>query len=280
MQVVRLLSCLVVFGLFVSSLLAQAGNFGNSKPYVSSAEGLGSLRKVQLPPLYLGAGTKLTLSSPPEWQDVAKEFSKVLKTTYGRFNDLFGDIPAFTTSLKIMDEESFYLSTGAPRWTNAMYYRDQIVIPLSEEALKDTDNLYRSIKHEFTHAVIHALSGGKCPGWLDEGFAQWAEGSENPALKPALLNWLDDRPPVPLAFLQGGFTKLDSDMVPAAYAQSLFAANTVMNSYGFRKIARYFATLRAGARKNDAFTKSFGVSEARFEQHLSHTLEQWSEEMH
>jgi hypothetical protein len=175
-----------------------------------------------------------------------------------------------------MDEESFYLSTGAPRWTNAMYFKNQILIPMAVEGETDYDNLVRSIKHEYTHAVIHALSDGKCPGWLDEGLAQWAEGDENPALRPALTTWLKRNEVVSLKLLQGGFTKLETRMVAAAYAQSLYAAEYMIEGFGFEKIKTYFEDLRSGSDKADAFQGSFGMSEVSFERrlgsHLKHAM--------
>lgn len=37
---------------------------------------------------------------------------------------------------------------------------------------------------------------------------------------------------IPLGMLQGGFTKLDPKMVPAAYAQSLVTTSAVLSGYG------------------------------------------------
>ena len=136
--------------------------------------------------------------------------------------------------------------------------------------------LYRSVKHEYTHAVINALSGGRCPGWLDEGLAQWAEGSVNPALEPALRKWLYFNPPIPLDLLQGGFTRLELPMVPPAYAQSLFAARSVIKTFGFPKISKYFKNLRKGKRKVSAFENSFDVDDSSFEKALGKSMKNWA----
>ena len=32
------------------------------------------------------------------------------------------------------------------------------------------------LSHELAHAFIRQASGGRAPGWLHEGLAQWAEG--------------------------------------------------------------------------------------------------------
>ncbi len=271
---------IAVFLIWLSSIapaLAQQAQHGR---YTGSSKG--SLEddfspgaSIRYLPLSLSGGTKLTLISPEHWNAVAKKISGNLEKSHSFFSKLFGDIPAFQSSVRLMDEEDFYAETGAPRWTNAMYYRKQIIIPMSRSEAIDFDNLFRSVRHEYTHAVIHALSNGKAPGWLDEGIAQWAEGSENPALRPALYNWLSDNKPLPLLMLQGGFTKLESKMVPAAYAQSLFAANTMINTFGFKEIRGYFDSLRTGSNKPGAFKNNFRMSESKFEQHLAKTLNRW-----
>ena len=214
------------------------------------------------------------------WLPVARKVTKLIKRTHSQYNSTFSSIPAFSTTVRLLDEEQFYRLTGAPRWTNAMYYRGEITIPLSPSQLLDLDNLYRSIKHEYTHAVVHSLSGGKCPGWLDEGIAQWAEGAENPALEPALRDWLTLNPPVPLRYLQGGFTKLQTSMVAPAYAQSLFAARNMIKRQGFYRIRRYLDLLRTGKSKAKAFKASFQISEAQYEKQLGSKLRSWALHRH
>lgn len=242
-----------------------------------SAESSGSLRKVALEPLNLRGGSTLTLISPQSWTPLAEKIRAVLKTTHEHYSSLLGEIPAFSTAIRLMDEETFFAATGAPRWTNAMYYKNQIIIPLAETSAIDIDSLTRAVKHEYTHAVVHALSNGRCPGWLDEGLAQWAEGSENPALQPALRKWVRARGIVPLKFLQGGFTRLEDKMVPAAYAQSLYSAYVMLDSFGFDDLRVYLDELRQGASKADAFKKSFGLSESKFESQLGLSLKRWAE---
>jgi hypothetical protein len=175
-----------------------------------------------------------------------------------------------------MDEASFYEMTGAPGWTNAMFFRGEIIIPLSTSKPVDLENLHRSVKHEYSHAVLAALSGGSIPGWIDEGLAQWLEGEENPALRNSLRSYLKHSSPVPLNLLQGGFTRLESNMVPAAYAQSLLAVQAMIKAYGIEKIAHYLELLRKSEDKEVAFFAAFGLSENDFEYKLHTTLRQWS----
>jgi hypothetical protein len=227
-------------------------------------------------PLNLGDGSRLTLISPKNWTDIAEEISQELTQTHSDLSQLFGAIPPFRSSVRLMDEPSFYELTGAPGWTNAMFFRGEIIIPLSTMKPIDLENLHRSVKHEYSHAVLSALSGGMIPGWIDEGLAQWIEGDENPALRNSLKAYLKRSSPVPLNLLQGGFTRLAPAMVPAAYAQSLLAVQAMIKAYGVEKIALYLNLLRSGLDKEVAFETAFGITQSDFEYRLHATLKTWS----
>jgi hypothetical protein len=228
-------------------------------------------------PLELPGGSRLTVISPQDWEATGHKLGAVLSSTHERFYRLLGSIPKITTTVRLMDAELFYEKTGAPTWTNAMYYRGEVMIPISSQSPMDYEELTRAVKHEYTHAILHALSNGRCPGWLDEGIAQWAEGDENPALQPALHRWLKSNQPIPLAKLGGGFTRLDTSMVPAAYAQSLFASNMILSSHGFKSLSRYFRELKINSETSEPilFKRAFGIKPSIFESQLATLLQKW-----
>lgn len=227
-------------------------------------------------PINLANGSKLTLIAPTRWSETASSLIAVLNTTHDHFTRLFSDIPAFSTSIRLMDEEEFFDLTGAPKWTNAMFFRGQIILPLAKGKAVDIENLNRSVRHEYTHAILSALSAGNLPGWIDEGLAQWFEGEESPGLRDALREWLKTHEPVSLSLLQGGFTKLKPEMVPAAYAQSLLATRLVAEKYGFPAVANYFMLLRDGVEKDAAFETAFGIPLPDFERQLGKALKRWA----
>jgi len=229
----------------------------------------------------LSGRTKIMAISDKEHEELADSLLYVIQSTHNSFRTVFGPIEDSSTVLNLMDSEEFYRTTKAPRWTNALYYKGQIIIPIVRDTKPDMDNLIRSVKHEYTHAVVHALSAGKCPGWLDEGLAQAAEGVENPALAPAMVRWLDRNRPVPLVLLKGGFTKLETKMVPAAYAQSLLAAKQIVNRSGYKAVRNYFDRLSSGEAKPIAFKKAFNLSEGDYEKELGNWLLDWhSDHLH
>ncbi len=281
-SIVRFLQVVLFLLIFLSSshnAYSQAADPA-IKGRLSLAVGTGTQQKVIFPALQLDGGSELTVIAPNRWTETASTLRTMLEQTHRKYSELFGNIPSFTAYLRLMDEETFYMMTGAPSWTNALYTRGQILIPIPADGKIDADELVRSVKHEYTHAVINALSGGRCPGWFDEGLAQWAEGNENPALRPALQHWLSSNDPVPLGLLQNGFTRLDTKMVAAAYAQSLYASRTVVSAFGYKKVRSYLEYLRRGYDKADSFQMSFGMAERTFEETVEAGLLEWSQSEH
>ena len=266
----------LIFLLLSSSRLRAEGDNDTQGPRARlSQHASGSLSSVQFAPVNLSGGSRLTLISPLAFGSISSELAEELRRTHRHFSNLFGDIPPFKSAVRLMDENSFFLITGAPSWTNALFYHGEIVIPVDDPENVDMENLIRSLRHEYMHAVVSVLSGGRCPGWLDEGLAQWAEGSENPALRPALAAWLNHKEPLPLQSMQGGFTRFEAEKVPVAYAQSLFAANTVINTFGFGELRRFFNHLRTGNSQKQAFEVAFDMSQQSFEQKLQLALKEW-----
>ncbi|OVE80380.1 hypothetical protein BVY02_00285 [bacterium J17] len=157
-----------------------------------------------------------------------------------------------------------------------MYFRNEITIPLSANKGINPHELERALRHEYVHAVIAELSGHRCPAWLDEGIAQFIEGHANPLLGPALRDWISENHAMPLGWLKDGFTSLNSELVPAAYAQSLFAARSLVNTLGFSAVTKYLKLLKAGVPENRAFKRAFQKSKSDFEDSLTAQIERWA----
>lgn len=222
-------------------------------------------KTVRYAPIALGGSGQITVESPEEWYPLSREMLKLIKDVNSEHIANLGDDFSVNVELRLMEEEDFFHETGAPRWTNAMYYRGQVMIPLAAGEPIDYDNIYRAVRHEYTHAVINAASGGVCPGWLDEGYASYFEGRINPDLTKAYLRWLNGHNALPFEILQGGFTKLENTMVPAAYAQSLYATKNIIDYKGHRAIGDYLRALREHHSRESAFQEAFGEDESTFE---------------
>jgi hypothetical protein len=208
---------------------------------------------------------------------LAKSTLEVLDDTYEELSQQFKVRPQQKVVFRFLTPEEFRRYTGAPSWTSAMYLRGEVSIPVSKEKRPNPVELRRAIRHEYTHAVVAELSGKRCPAWLDEGLAQMMEGDVNPLLGPALRKWNDgNKEAMPLEWLQNGFMGLNEQIVPAAYAQSLFSTRLIIDRLGYTAVLKYLDQLRKGETETDAFRVAFGLSSLAFEQKLALHIANWA----
>ncbi len=174
-------------------------------------------------PLVLKNESYVSVVTPANQQKVNKRLSILLAKIHEQLSDLSGQPLKITVGVKLLPQKTFFEETKAPLWTNAMFYKDEILVPVKDFKKIDWKSLSKTIRHEYTHAVTHALSNGACPAWIDEGLAQLVERSGNKILDKSLGVWLAKHKPISLSSLSHGFTKLDLKAVGPAYAQSKVA---------------------------------------------------------
>lgn len=226
--------------------------------------------------LYFGRDTSKYSDKIISQENLAKYAFNVLDGVYKEYTELFGRSPKRKVTLRFLSPFEFKRYTGAPEWTSAMYFNDEITIPLNPQKGIHVSDLGRAIRHEYAHAVIAELSSGKCPAWLDEGLAQLLEGKINPLLGPALRKWISNNDSMPLSWLENGFTLLDDSIVPAAYAQSLFATRIIIKKYGYEGVSNYLNLLNSGHNDTDAFSKAFNKRQKDFNLELTKSIREWA----
>lgn len=267
----KLFYIFVVFVVLNQHVLAQSGKY-NANQHKSLSYTKLRTKTINSYKLVIKNNT-ITLNVPNRFSDLTRIIKNKLYEYHSEFELLFGEIPKDDVVVQIMDENYFFKKTGAPKWTNALYYKNAVMIPIGDEL--NLESTLKALKHEYLHSIIDSLTNGRCPGWLDEGLAQWVEGEENPALAEALDDWLSNNEPISLALLQGGFTKLRNEMVPAAYAQSLFSVNAMIQAFGLESLQGYFKKLKNGESQNIAFQDSFDVSILDYQRYLNKLLNKW-----
>ncbi|MCB0360370.1 MAG: hypothetical protein KDD44_12065, partial [Bdellovibrionales bacterium] len=201
----------------------------------------------------------------------------ILNENYEELSRIFAITPTRKVVLRFLTPEEFHAQTGAPTWTSAMFFQGEITVPLRSHGRVNSTQLRRALRHEYVHAVVAELSNNRAPAWLDEGIAQLIEGQPNPLLGPALRKWISHDSPLPLNWLENGFTTLDEKLVPTAYAQSLFATRTLVNSHGFPAVTAYLKRLGDGTESDVAFEEVFGKPLNDFERQLAPLVERWAQ---
>lgn len=197
---------------------------------------------------------------------------KILDDAAEDIQRMFGTRPAKKLVLRFLSLPAFEQETRAPSWTTGMFYRGEIIVPLSQTRPLPDDELERTLRHEYMHAVVADLSDFRCPAWLDEGLAQMVEDN-SPIVNPGIAGWLRSRQILPFSSLQKGFTVLDERLVPSAYAQSLYSTKKLTQGRGFGSVLQYLEMLNNGVDERKAFERSFGISITSFETQLRSELD-------
>lgn len=227
-------------------------------------------------PISVGNEAHITISAPTSSKHLIPETAQALATIHQRIKRVVGPTPTIDLDVQFMNESAFFSKTKAPTWANAIYYNQSIILPLKEDHDHSIGKFHGALEHEYSHAVTHALTKGRCPAWFDEGLALVIEGQQSKRLRKALLNWLRKNPTIPFSKLEKGFTGLDREAVPAAYAQSSVAVQSLVSNYGYTAVSSYLSALGMGEKHERAFEASFGVTEAAFENAIKQQLADWA----
>jgi len=117
--------------------------------------------------------------------------------------------------------------------------------------------LSRSLKHELTHSFVAQKTKSACmtlpsscgshaPTWIQEGLAQWMEGSRSGRDAPWLIQLFDESHVVSLGRLEGSWTRFDRDSARYAYAWALANMEYIIQTDGMRDVERILERVGGG----------------------------------
>ena len=122
----------------------------------------------------------------------------------------------------------------APEWA-AGIFDGKIRVPMPENQ-EDLRNVKKTIVHEYTHAVVYELSGGRVPHWFNEGLAEFQEAkyAGGKGSMRVLKSALDSDQLPSWNQIEGLFRGRDTRLVSLGYDQSHSVVAYLAQRYGFR----------------------------------------------
>jgi tetratricopeptide (TPR) repeat protein len=168
------------------------------------------------------------------------DISAVQKALWEAYYDIgaqFQNYPQHTIVVILYSPAEFKTIRETPTWV-AGIYDGKIRIPYPQGI--EMAEVEKIIRHEYTHAILHEITDGKCANWLNEGLARLMEsktyGEDKPnyvqlkkAYKESALNNLET--------LSGNFIFTKDDKKAAlAYQQSTALVTYIIDTYGFYKV--------------------------------------------
>src|SRR5690606_32439114 len=162
----------------------------------------------------------VVLYEQPDWARFVPWIEQALYHSFIDIGSVVQFKPGLTFEIALIDHQHFKRTiTGTP-WVTAAYHRGRIYIPIDDSKAPEARKLRYTIAHEYMHAIVDDVTGGKAPGWLDEGLALLAEGSMQEAATESFYKWILQHKLIPLESLSQGYTALSKSQATYAYIQS------------------------------------------------------------
>ena len=161
-------------------------------------------------------------------RSLAMEATRIFNSAFFRVAGKLGEYPSATIVAVLYTEQQFRDVTRAPKWSGGAY-DGRIRIPVAG-ASQQPELFERVLTHELTHAIIAGIAPTGVPAWLNEGLAQYFDGTDANAAKRRMRAL---GRAIPLKHLEGGFGGLGAAEAQVAYDESLLAVNVIAERPGF-----------------------------------------------
>jgi tetratricopeptide (TPR) repeat protein len=173
--------------------------------------------------------------------NLAPEILDSLEEAYAELGSELDFYPDVMVPVLLYSHKDFATVTNSPDWAGAAY-DGKIRLPLGGMT-EMSEPLVAVLYHEYVHVLVHFLTNGNAPVWLNEGLAEVAGRSRfSPPLRQMpravkadqLINW------VPLAH---SFAGLTGDQAQLAYEQSYSLVQYMVDNFGWHKITELLGRL-------------------------------------
>jgi tetratricopeptide (TPR) repeat protein len=161
-------------------------------------------------------------------ESAASQATKVFNSAFFRIGDMLGEYPSQTIVAVLYTEKQFRDITRAPEWAGGAY-DGRIRIPVAGAAQRP-ELFERVMTHELAHAVIASIVRRGVPTWLNEGLAQYFDGSDPQAARQRMKAIGRS---IPLKSLEHGFGHMGATEAQVAYDESLLAVGVMADRPGF-----------------------------------------------
>jgi tetratricopeptide (TPR) repeat protein len=193
----------------------------------------------------------------------------LLEEAYLKVGADLGYYPEEMIGAVLYSGEQFRDTIRSPSWVGAIY-DGRIKIPAGG-VTERTEVLEKVIFHEYTHAVVHRLSKGRAPVWLNEGISQYEEG-KRAAPYAGLLKDIVGNKRVSLSAMEGSFMGLGKQEAEAGYLLSLSATQFIIDDFGTYAVKRILEELGEGLSLDEAISSAIYLSYELLEESWLDTL--------
>jgi tetratricopeptide (TPR) repeat protein len=181
---------------------------------------------------------------------LAREVLRTLESHFSRIESELKFTPPDSIGVVLYTRQAFADITRAPAWMGA-FNDGRIRIPV--QGLSGvTAELSRVLKHELTHSFVQQKTHGLAPTWIQEGIAQWMEGTRSDENAASLVQIYAAGHAEPLAKLEGSWMSLSSDKASYAYAWGLANIEYIVQADGMQDVQQILDRIAGGSSTEEA----------------------------
>ncbi|HKW56287.1 MAG TPA: hypothetical protein VJN42_02935 [Candidatus Acidoferrum sp.] len=182
--------------------------------------------------------------------ELAREVLHTLEAHFSAIESELNYTPRDSIGVVLYTQEAFADITRAPSWAGALN-DGRIRVPV--QGLSEvTPELSRVLKHELTHSFVRQKTGGRAPTWIQEGIAQWMEGKRAGENAAELLQGAQSGHAVAFSELEGSWMALTDETAGYAYAWSLAAIESIVQTSGMGDVERILERIGSGSSTEQA----------------------------
>lgn len=182
--------------------------------------------------------------------DLARGILRALESDYEDLESQLDYTPPEPIGVILYTGQAFQDITRAPSWVGALN-DGRIRIPV-QGLTSVTPELARELKHELTHSFVGQKSHYRAPTWLQEGIAQWMEGSRSTANASYLVDAAQKGMLPQLGSLEGSWIGYSGDSAWMAYAWSLAVVESIIDRGGVGDVSRLVGAIASAPSAQDA----------------------------
>jgi tetratricopeptide (TPR) repeat protein len=204
--------------------------------------------------------------------DLARSILRALEDDFNDIESQLDFTPPEPIGVILYTEQGFADITRAPSWAGAIN-DGRIRIPV-QGLTSVTPDLARVLKHELTHSFIGQKSHGRAPTWVQEGVAQFIEGRRTIGSAGGVLAAAGQGGVPTLPSLEGSWLSLSGAQASVAYAWSLAAVESIVETGGMSDISRLLAAIATSPNTEQALREALHTDYSDLQQQTIRYLRQ------
>lgn len=189
-----------------------------------------------------------------------RRVESALSDEYDRQASLFGAPLEKPQVVVLYGGRRYFSLVSIPDWVSGVFDgKIRVSLDVSRPSGPEVEAV---LSHELAHAFIREISGGRAPGWLHEGLAQWCSGRRIP--RADFRRELGSGHPRSLGDMEGNLAiPFDPDSARANYAEALGIVEYLVATRGEGSIFCLVRDLGAGEELAPAIRRESGMTSAQ-----------------